>query len=132
MSAAIPDHAALPVERIRWLLQRSKNDMRYPEDALDRAFCRAMEAASDTAREMLEAMPLEKTMVMHIDFWNYALRILGEYSTTIPSGTHVGKRWCRIERPASTTTRRFIGEYVESANPKRGGIVWYEVTLKES
>lgn len=120
MTAPVPDHAALPADELRRLLYGASVDQRYPEEAIGRAFCRAMEAAEDAAREVLEAMPLQQPVKIHADFWKYARKILGGYDCTIPTGTREGKRWCRHDREGL-----WIGEYGPNA-----AITWWKVVLE--
>lgn len=120
MTAPVPDHASLPADELRRLLYGADVDQRFPQEAIGRAFCRAMEAAEDAAREVLEAIPLTPVVKMHGDFWTYAQRILGAYDSTLPTGTRVGKRWCRHDREGL-----WIGEYGPSA-----AITWWKVVLE--
>lgn len=54
---------------------------------------------------------------------------LMEYSSTIPTGTTIGKRWRRGQRwrdkNGEIKTKWYIGEYVEDPDPKYVGIKWY-------
>ena len=52
------------------------------------------------------------------------LENLLEYSTTLPTGTTIGKRWRRALRPRADVTEWWIGAYVEHPDPKLVGIEW--------
>lgn len=52
------------------------------------------------------------------------LESLLEYSTTLPTGTTIGKRWRRARRPGARVTEWWIGTYVEHPDPDRVGIEW--------
>ena len=49
-----------------------------------------------------------------------------EYSCSLPTGTTIGKRWKRLEpyRAPAHQQRRYLGEYVEHADPDKVGIRW--------
>lgn len=53
---------------------------------------------------------------------------LPDYSSAVPTGTTIGKRWRRAE-PA----RWLMGEYVPdpSGDPRYVGIVWREIVIGE-
>lgn len=53
-----------------------------------------------------------------------AFKDLPEYSTTLPTGTTVGKRWRRLHRD-----EWFLGEYIENPNPKVVSIKWREIWI---
>jgi hypothetical protein len=52
---------------------------------------------------------------------------LPEYTTSLPTGTTIGKRWRRSKGDGGWE----IGEYVRSALPNHVGIKWYQVQLLE-
>lgn len=52
------------------------------------------------------------------------LNALLEYSTSVPTGTTIGKRWKR-----KTDSGWLIGEYIPDQDPKRVGIKWYKVEI---
>lgn len=51
-----------------------------------------------------------------------------EYSTSIPTGATIGKRWRRHhqwkDKDGSIKSTWYIGEYVQDADPKMVGIKW--------
>lgn len=52
---------------------------------------------------------------------------LGEYSTTLPTGKTIGKRWKRQLYMGPHRGRWLVGEYVEHADPESVGIKWYRL-----
>lgn len=52
------------------------------------------------------------------------LENLLEYSTSLPSGVIVGKRWRRATRRGQPETNWLIGEYVESVVPGHVSVRW--------
>lgn len=102
--------------------------------------CRAMDDANDAARARLESIALDSSAPIKLPrwAWDYWRRILGGYDTTLPTGTRIGKRWCREEctrTPGGTfspTGRYFIGEYgVSSKGDGFVSITWYPVEVDE-
>lgn len=53
-----------------------------------------------------------------------AFMALYEYSTTLPTGQRIGKRWRRRTRDGW-----LMGEYVDDPDPKKIGIRWRSVLL---
>lgn len=49
---------------------------------------------------------------------------LHNYSSSLPSGTYVGKRWCRLNGAAW-----WMGEYIDDPNPERIGIIWRPIDI---
>lgn len=49
-----------------------------------------------------------------------------EYSTSLPTGTSVSKRWKRAV-PPNAPVEWWMGEYVPHADPKMVGIKWYMI-----
>lgn len=56
---------------------------------------------------------------------------LGEYSTTLPTGTTIGKRWKRAKPWDSKNPTWYLGEYVPGAFPGSVGIKWSHIILLE-
>jgi len=53
-----------------------------------------------------------------------------EYSTSIPTGTTIGKKW-KCRRPAyGEPFNWFTGEYVPDPDPKMVGIKWRKVVIR--
>ncbi|MCH7549650.1 MAG: hypothetical protein IH969_08985 [Candidatus Krumholzibacteriota bacterium] len=65
-----------------------------------------------------------------------------EYSTTLPTGTTIGKRWKRRVQVLQSLPRRnpctvefsepavwHMGEYAEHPDPGKTAILWYEIVI---
>lgn len=60
--------------------------------------------------------------VMTLDYFDALL----EYSSSLPTGTYIGKRWKRFV--GWGTDRWLMGEYAEDDDPKRVRIIWRRIT----
>lgn len=99
------------------------------------ATCRAMEDGTDAARARLEKIALNTNGPTRMSRWqwDYWRRVLGSYDSTMPSGTRLGKRWCREERVRAGEARFFIGEYgVSMKGAEFVSITWYPIEVDEN
>lgn len=113
-------------------------EQRPPYDMQEFTGCRVMGDARDAARARIESIALVSPVKMARWAWDYWRSILGGYDSTLPTGTRVGKRWCRdelfrrISGSFEATGKHFIGEYgVSSKGPDFVSIRWYEVEVDE-
>lgn len=59
-------------------------------------------------------------------------RELPEYSTSLPTGTTIGKKWKRQKDWQDASKGWLMGEYIPNPNPKKVGIHWREVVVWEN
>lgn len=55
------------------------------------------------------------------------MKALLDYSTTLPTGTTVGKQWRRRDR--ESTSGWTMGEYLDHPDPNKVRIRWREIAL---
>lgn len=67
------------------------------------------------------------------------LKLIGEYSCSLPTGTTIGKIWARNNnafRPSPDGKKLkpdwWLGQYVDDPNPKQVGIVWRKIEIQPS
>lgn len=63
--------------------------------------------------------------VMTQDAFNELL----EYSSTLPTGTTIGKKWKRCVYGPGAQRKWFTGEYVRHHDPSLVGIVWRRLVI---
>lgn len=123
-----PEHTTTAPEELRRRLWAIRMRELNPKDQMGFIINEAVRRADDAMREVFESVFLPDELQMYPEEFETMCATLGAYNDTLPSGTRVGKRWCR----RGTATRpNYVCEYVEldPPVPNKVGIKWRRVTL---
>ena len=97
----------------------------------------ALEAEKRFFWELLPKEPKEVEGAQHLvtHLTQREFDELLEYSTTLPTGTTIGKKWKRRVPPSGSNPTWFLGEYVEDVEPYKSqgmvGIKWTRIEIKD-